>query len=76
MKVTPLKKQSKKNQRKFYAAKRGSWNGVSPVTRVVQSKQIYDRKRMKREDCRELVEKELAESNVIWTRCYIASENF
>ncbi len=43
MKVTPLKKQSKKNQRNFYAAKRGSWNGVSPITRVVQSKRIYDR---------------------------------
>ena len=33
MKVTPLKKQSKKNQRKFHTAKRGTWNGVSPVTR-------------------------------------------
>ena len=41
MKVTPLKKQSKKNQRKFHAAKRGTWNGVSPVTRIVQSKQLY-----------------------------------
>lgn len=37
MKVTPLKKQSKKNQRKLHAAKRGTWNGVSPVTRIVQS---------------------------------------
>ena len=49
MKVTPLKKQSKKNQRKFHAAKRGSWNGVSPITRVVQSKRIYDRNRTKQE---------------------------
>ena len=47
MKVTPLKKQSKKNQRKFHAAKRGSWNGVSPITRVVQSKRIYGRKAVK-----------------------------
>ena len=46
---TPLKKQSKKNQRKFHAAKRGSWNGVSPITRVVQSKRIYDRNRTKQE---------------------------
>ena len=76
MKVTPLKKQSRKNRRKCYASKRGSWNGVSPITRVVQSRRIYARKRMKREDRRELVEKELAESNAIWTRCYIASENF
>lgn len=49
MKVTPLKKQSKKNQRKFHAAKRGTWNGVSPVTRIVQSKRIYDRNRTKQE---------------------------
>ena len=48
MKVTPLKKQSKKNQRNFYAAKRGSWNGVSPITLVVQSKRIYDRNRANR----------------------------
>ena len=46
---TPLKKQSKKNQRKFHAAKRGSWNGVSPITRVVQSKRIYDRNRTRQE---------------------------
>ena len=49
MKVTPLKKQSKKNQRKLHAAKRGTWNGVSPVTRIVQSKRIYDRNRTKQE---------------------------
>ena len=49
MKVTPLKKQSKKNQRKFHAAKRGSWNGVSPIPRVVQSKRIYDRNRAKQD---------------------------
>ena len=40
MKVTALKKQSKKNQRKFHATKRGTWNGVSPVTRIVQSRRI------------------------------------
>ncbi|MFQ9061791.1 MAG: hypothetical protein ACLR5X_09850 [Oscillospiraceae bacterium] len=34
---------------KFYAAKRGSWNGVSPITLVVQSKRIYDRNRAKQE---------------------------
>lgn len=52
MKVTPLEKQSKKNQRKFHAAKRGAWNGVSPVTRIVQSKRLYDRNRAKQEDRR------------------------
>ena len=49
MKTIPLTKQSKKQQRAFYAAKRGSWNGVDPVTRVVPSKKGYDRNRVKRE---------------------------
>ena len=53
MKVTPLKKQSKKNQRKFHAAKRGTWNGVSPATRIVQSKRLYDRNRAKQENRRD-----------------------
>lgn len=39
-----------KEKRKYYASKRGSWNGGSPVTRVVQSRKIYDRKRMKSAD--------------------------
>ena len=52
MKMTPLEKQSKNEQRKFYALKRGSWNGVSPVTRIVQSRRVYDRNRIKREDRR------------------------
>ena len=49
LKTIPLTKQSKKQQRAFYAAKRGSWNGVDPVTRVVPSKKGYDRNRVKRE---------------------------
>ena len=49
-KMVPLSKQSKKERRKYYSSKRGSWNGVSPVTRVVQSRKIYDRKRMKSAD--------------------------
>ena len=39
--------------RKFHAAKRGTWNGVSPVTRIVQSKRLYDRNRAKQEDRRD-----------------------
>ena len=49
MKMIPLKKQSKAAQRKFYAAKRGSWNGVSPITRIVESRKAYDRNRIKQE---------------------------
>lgn len=51
-KMIPLSKQSKKERRKYYASKRGSWNGVSPVTRVVQSRKVYDRKRIKSADRR------------------------
>ena len=52
MKMMPLKKQSKSRQREYFAAKRGSWNGVSPITRIVQSRRVYDRNRIKREDRR------------------------
>ena len=47
--MPPMAKRSKRAQREHYAAKRGSWNGLSPITRVVQSKKTYDRNRMKRE---------------------------
>ena len=50
--IIPLKKQSKRDQRRFYASKRGSWNGISPITRMVQSRRTYDRNRIKREDRR------------------------
>lgn len=46
-KVIPLKKQSKKNQRKYYAKQRGTWNGVDPTTKIVKSKKEYDRNRIK-----------------------------
>ena len=50
LKTIPLTKQSKKQQRAYHAAKRGSWNGVNPVTRTVPSKKGYDRNRVKREN--------------------------
>lgn len=52
MKMTPIPKQSKREQRKYYAIQRGSWNGVSPITRVVPSRKAYDRNRMKQENRR------------------------
>ncbi len=52
MKVTPIKKQCKSRQRQYYRSMRGSWNGVSPVTRIVPDGRIYDRNRIKREDRR------------------------
>ena len=50
MKMIPLSKQSKKKQREYHAKKRGSWNGLSPVTRIVKSRKTYDRNRIKQED--------------------------
>lgn len=46
MKVIPLKKQSKKEQRKFHVRKRRNWNDLKPTTRVVKSKKLYDRKKL------------------------------
>lgn len=46
--MIPLNKQSKREQKEYHAKKRGSWNGVNAVTRVVPNGKIYDRNRAKR----------------------------
>ena len=51
-KMIPLAKQSKASQRKYHLARRGSWNGVSPITRIVQSRRAYDRNNIKQEERR------------------------
>lgn len=48
--TVPLKKQSKRAQKEYHSKQRGSWYGISPVTRSVPSGKAYDRKRIKRED--------------------------
>ena len=50
IKTVPLKKQSKRAQKEYHSRKRGSWYGISPVTRSVPNGRAYDRKRIKRED--------------------------
>ena len=45
-KMIPLKKQSKSSQKEHAASQRGSWEGVKPITRVVESKKRYSRKRL------------------------------
>ncbi len=47
MKMIPLAKQSKKKQKQYHAQKRKTWDGISPVTRVVADKKKYDRNREK-----------------------------
>ena len=44
----PVSKLSKKAKKEFFAQQRGSWNGLSPVSRVVPNKKAYNRKRDKR----------------------------
>ena len=48
--IVPLKKQSKRAQKEYHSKQRGSWYGISPVTRTMPSRRLYDRKRIKRED--------------------------
>ncbi len=44
-KFVPYEKCSKKAKKRIDAKKRGDWNGVNPVTRIVDtSKKIYQRK--------------------------------
>ncbi len=49
MVMVPLKKQSKRQQREYHTLKRGSWHGVCPITKTIESKKAYDRNRHKRE---------------------------
>ena len=45
-KLIPLKKQSKSAQKEHAALQRGSWEGIKPITRIVESKKRYSRKRL------------------------------
>ena len=56
MKMIPLEKQSKREQRKFQADKRGSWNGIKPITRIVESRKVYDRNRIRQAERRNACE--------------------
>lgn len=47
MDFVPLRKQSKKKQKEYYSSRRGSWNGINPITRVVPNAKAYDRNRSK-----------------------------
>ena len=47
-KLIPLKKQSKSVRKEHAAPQRGSWEGVKPVTRVIESKKRYSRKRLEK----------------------------
>ena len=44
-KIIPYEKLSKKKQRELDAAKRGSWNGLNPVTRRPENAKAYNRRK-------------------------------
>ena len=50
--MVPLDKRSKKEQRAYHARQRGSWYGLSPVTRTVPNRKAYDRNWLKQGDRR------------------------
>ena len=53
-KFVPFEKLSKKKQREINAQKRGSWNGVNPVTRKTENIKAYNRKRAQKQDLNDL----------------------
>ena len=49
----PLSKKSKKEQRKFHAMQRRTWDGLNPATRTVPNGKAYNRKKQKQQDFRD-----------------------
>ena len=41
----PLEKRSKKEQQKIHQKRRSHWHGVNPLTKRVESKKVYTRKK-------------------------------
>ena len=54
--TVPLEKQSKKSQKRFHAAKRGSWHGVNPVTRMPANPKAYNRAKAKLRELKRMQE--------------------
>ena len=52
MKLIPYEKLSKKERRKLDAQRRGSWNGLSPVTRMPPRSGAYSRAKEKQRSLR------------------------
>ena len=50
MKYVPLGKMNKRAQKEYYEKQRGTWDGLSPVSRVIPSKRGYDRNRVRTAD--------------------------
>ena len=49
-KFVPYEKLSKKEKRKLNDARRGSWQGVNPVTRKSENPKVYNRSKARQWD--------------------------
>ena len=47
--MVPIRKQSKKAKKMYYAQQRGSWNGVKPASRKVPNRKTYSRTKSRHE---------------------------
>jgi hypothetical protein len=45
-KIVPYDKLSKKNKRRHDSLRRNSWGDIKPVTKRIESKKSYDRKKV------------------------------
>lgn len=49
-KFIPYEKMSKRERRNIDRQRRGSWGVISPVSRKVESKKLYNRKKAKQDE--------------------------
>ena len=41
--LIPIRKQTKRQQKAYYAQKRNTWGSVNPISRMIESKKVYNR---------------------------------
>lgn len=39
----PIRKQTKRHQKAYHAQKRETWGSVNPISRIIESKKVYNR---------------------------------
>lgn len=49
-KYIPLDKRSKKEQKEFNKLKRKTWEGLNPMTKIIQNMKAYNRNKQKARD--------------------------
>lgn len=41
--LVPIRKQTKRHQKAYHAQKRNTWGSVNPISRIIESKKVYNR---------------------------------